>query len=37
VSRGVVIAAHRVGVNQLMVKPYALDEAFKTTLEDLID
>jgi len=37
VSRGVVIAAHRVGVNQLMVKPYALDEAFNTTLEDLID
>nr|WP_320132951.1 PilZ domain-containing protein [uncultured Holophaga sp.] len=37
VSRGTVLAAHRVGVSQLLVKPYALDEAFNSTLEDLLE
>lgn len=37
VSRGTVIAAQRVGISQLLVKPYALDEAFNAILEDLLD
>lgn len=37
ISRGVVIAAQRVGISQLLVKPYALDESFNNTLEDLLE
>ncbi|MBK8794434.1 MAG: hypothetical protein IPN59_15270 [Holophaga sp.] len=33
VSRALVIAAHRVGVAQLLVKPYGLDDALSTLLE----
>jgi len=33
VSRTLVLAAHRAGVSQLLVKPYALDEAFSLLLE----
>jgi len=33
VSRALVLAAHRSGVSQLLVKPYPLDEAFSTLLE----
>jgi CheY-like chemotaxis protein len=33
VSRGLVIAAHRAGVAQLLVKPYILDETFSDLLE----
>lgn len=33
VSRSLVLAAHRAGVTQLLVKPYALDEDFSQLLE----
>lgn len=34
VSKAIVIAASRVGVTQLLVRPYALDEAFSTMVEE---
>jgi CheY-like chemotaxis protein len=33
VSRSLVLAAHRVGVSQLLVKPYALDDDFSLLIE----
>lgn len=33
VSRALVLAAHRSGVSQLVVKPYSLDESFSSLLE----
>jgi CheY-like chemotaxis protein len=37
VSRALVLAAHRSGISQLLVKPYALDESFATLLEQVIE
>ena len=37
VSRALVLAAHRAGVSQLLVKPYELDESFSTLLEEQMD
>ncbi|HWQ09738.1 MAG TPA: response regulator [Holophaga sp.] len=36
VSRALVLAAHRSGISQLVVKPYSLDETFSSLLEQLM-
>jgi DNA-binding response OmpR family regulator len=36
VSAGIVLAAHRQGVAQVLVKPYALDAAFSELLDQIL-
>ena len=37
VSRALVLAAHRSGISQLVVKPYSLDETFSSLLEQIME